>query len=569
VDFYLLISLHLLNYLLKWGKCKKVQNANSINSGRLFGGVMVIPKVNDGLTKDAAVTRQEERGLRVNRPGKPLRIEDHRVFNIFALNADPLSCVREAVQNALEANATTVDIFPSRRDTVVVRDDGIGMTRAQLVRFMGAYGASGKTIAADKNLGIGLKAVGAVQNPNSGVLITSWRDPNIAHQVCIAKINDTEYGLVEFGNGDVVREVRLPSGVKSRTGTQVEFTETAFVPVQILRFLNGRYLKFTSIVRVQHQGGGNGVQWRNAMGLLASMEKICAATGQLSLPNCNLYWGIRREARDASDERTLQLLREREFAADPLYFAAWGEAYQSWAAGSGGYQKLYGWGIRAANRDIILVIEHKGRKLGPTPDRSGVSGYDENAEQEQVAENMPEPLQTHMVDFELRNFDKKAESELVREMLRLIDISSFLRIETDSDSESDGDTESTPRSRGTSSNGGVKKPRKDLGIPEHEWVGEDQLGSDPVHFDSAHSRFLVNRDYPSVKKALAGCRNERERMQVKALIVVPLIGVTAAWISQRGELPRQETLESLVMFPPMVGARSIFTGTMRRAKKKD
>lgn len=89
--------------------------------------------------------------------------------------------IRELVQNSIEAGATSVEIFPYSKGAIGTRmciaDNGTGMSASDMVKYLGSYNSSSKSISSGlhDNFGIGVKATCAVANPY-GIVFVSWQN---------------------------------------------------------------------------------------------------------------------------------------------------------------------------------------------------------------------------------------------------------------------------------------------------------------------------------------------------------------------------------------------------------
>lgn len=93
----------------------------------------------------------------------------------------PMQFVRELVVNAIEAKATRIVIGPEWRAVealgvyrFMAADNGVGMSPAQMVRFLNTFGGGGKPIGdAHDNFGVGFKTSTLPDN-HAGVVVLSW-----------------------------------------------------------------------------------------------------------------------------------------------------------------------------------------------------------------------------------------------------------------------------------------------------------------------------------------------------------------------------------------------------------
>ena len=121
----------------------------------------------------------------------------------------PLQWVREAAQNAFEADAKRVEFGIERQAQEkfgiarrFIADDGVGMCEAELVKFMGAYGGSGHQVGgAHSNYGVGLKTSCYPWN-QEGVVVLSWQDGKGSMLRSARDPRAREHGLQSFGEVD-------------------------------------------------------------------------------------------------------------------------------------------------------------------------------------------------------------------------------------------------------------------------------------------------------------------------------------------------------------------------------
>lgn len=115
---------------------------------------------------------------------------------------------REFLKNALEAEASRVE-FGIEWEAVrkhnlyrrMITDNGLGMSKADLLRFFSTLGEGGKPIGGvHQNFGVGAKIAALPWNPN-GVVVISYQG-GVGSLIWIVLEEATgEYELVEFSNG--------------------------------------------------------------------------------------------------------------------------------------------------------------------------------------------------------------------------------------------------------------------------------------------------------------------------------------------------------------------------------
>lgn len=115
---------------------------------------------------------------------------------------------REFLKNSIEAQATRVEFGIEWQGVTkkgfyrrTISDNGIGMSKEDLLKFFSTLGEGGKPIGTvHENFGVGAKIAALPWNPN-GLVVMSWQAGQAA-MIWIVLDEDTgEYELVEFKNG--------------------------------------------------------------------------------------------------------------------------------------------------------------------------------------------------------------------------------------------------------------------------------------------------------------------------------------------------------------------------------
>jgi len=258
--------------------------------------------------------------------GDPFGIEDPSFINDAVANAHPLSSVGEAVDNAIEAGATLVEVFPHRKKGyVIILDNGPGMAQEEIEAALAKYGAGKKERGQQKNKGAGLKAVGAYQNPN-GLIASFWQSRRRAYFATLGKLSSGKHGIFKDAKGQKVFGCDVPAydgELPSQSGAQIELTGITFEPYVIRKYLNDRYLALPETVKlvVWQKHKGDEMKSRPVRSIPDSMSEVCSETGMVRLKTCNLYWGIRiNQGTDAEINRVKNFVANT-FAANPLYYA--------------------------------------------------------------------------------------------------------------------------------------------------------------------------------------------------------------------------------------------------------
>ncbi len=164
---------------------------------------------------------------------------------------------RELVQNAIEAEATDIEIFVeptlAKNDIhkVCVKDNGCGMTAEEMLKYLGSMNSSSKSYNSDhhENYGIGAKATTAYHNPY-GVVFLSWTKDNPCGNLVWLCLENEQFGMKSF---PMTCEIENDEG-------EVIGEETS----DIVSFING---KATNVIPLQHEDYGDfvwdGVNWNS------------------------------------------------------------------------------------------------------------------------------------------------------------------------------------------------------------------------------------------------------------------------------------------------------------------
>jgi hypothetical protein len=131
--------------------------------------------------------------------------------------------IRELLVNAIEAGATRIEFGPEWNAVqyanvyrLMVADNGRGMTKAELLRFLNTFGGGGKPIgAAHENFGIGAKTSLLPWN-QAGVVVVSWTEaePEGGLVWLMRDPQTGEYGARKFLTSEGWRETVPPSEVQ-------------------------------------------------------------------------------------------------------------------------------------------------------------------------------------------------------------------------------------------------------------------------------------------------------------------------------------------------------------------
>jgi DNA mismatch repair protein MutL len=169
------------------------------------------------------------------------RLSDHLVNKIAAgeVVERPASAVKELVENALDAGATTVavDLKDGGAARIRVADDGIGMTPAELELALERHAtskiATETDLAAIATLGFRGEALPAICAVSRFVIVTSPRPGG-------------DGGRVAGQAGSVVQRLQVPAGA----GTSVEVTDLFFNTPARLKFLKSPATELAATLRL-------------------------------------------------------------------------------------------------------------------------------------------------------------------------------------------------------------------------------------------------------------------------------------------------------------------------------
>ena len=172
----------------------------------------------------------------------------------FGRDVHPSQFLRELVQNAIEAEATKIDILNepilAKKDILklCVRDNGKGMTAREMYQHLGSMNSSSKSSNSDphENYGIGAKVTTAHNNPY-GVVFMSWTKGNPVGNLVWLSLENDRFGMKSF---PITDEFEDEDGEV--------FTETT----DIVSYIDG---KATNVIPLYHEDYGNftweGVNW--------------------------------------------------------------------------------------------------------------------------------------------------------------------------------------------------------------------------------------------------------------------------------------------------------------------
>ena len=123
----------------------------------------------------------------------------------FGRDVHPSQHLRELVQNALESEATKIDIHyePQLEKKEIyklcISDNGEGMTAREMNEYLGSMNSSSKSSNSDphENYGIGAKVTTVHNNPY-GVVFMSWTKDNPVGNLVWLSLENGQYGMRSF-----------------------------------------------------------------------------------------------------------------------------------------------------------------------------------------------------------------------------------------------------------------------------------------------------------------------------------------------------------------------------------
>lgn len=522
--------------------------------------------------------------------------------------------LREVVHNAMDAGASEIQISVSSTGSLLIRDNGHGMSPEKLLHLIGGWARSTRNIGiGGDHFGHGLK--GCARGFDASIAITSSEDGQLAGKMLLAPGNNGEWGIVEHGCGSAVAEVSLNSTdfLYGKTGTVVEILDVPGYmkkfrnPEAIAKFLNARYLNPRDTIKIYTSPDFTGEQLA-VPGLLGHLRQVSKKDeggnplcGFVELEHCNLYWGTRREDLGRNDP-----------SVDAIHFAWDGEVYHSKSV-RGGMEMLSTWGVRAGASSVIMIIEAKGPDIQTDITRFGsFKGWEKNDARVEVRENLPEQLRAYIDEQIKKRFDGGADDALVQRFLDWVGAPDA-RLPLVAIAGGPGNTQTLvegedgtnvpkpirslrPTKGGGGGKGGGGKPTgpktntggpktntdeptgevqpagtltapgvgdekgKSTGIFPIAFAGREEFETElqPCRIMEAPLAVVINRDCPHIaallEQAIDHVNAEERHHVVRALIQEQVIGGVNAHYNLTGKLPSSEELGVILGHMPLVNA---------------
>lgn len=328
-------------------------------------------------------------------PASTMELEvENASFMLDTLGKDcePLQFLRELTENAIQAAEGVpgrgkviwdIDWATYEADGLVKLccvDTGVGMSAAELKRYINHLSASRHVQSLHGNFGIGAKVAAAPGNPH-GIVYVSWKEGQGSMIQLWRDPDSDKWGLKQFELGDGGYDHCLPldDAVKPEAlkdldhGTMVlllgkERGENTMEPPAgvenrakwIIRYLNQRYFRFPSGVEVRVREGWEEPRenskrnfLRRAKGQGHFLKQASTAFGTVPLSDATAHWWI-------LDERHDERARDSLWASTGHRAALYqDELYELCPPSRGGYQKVQEFGIRFAYAHVVVYVEPK------------------------------------------------------------------------------------------------------------------------------------------------------------------------------------------------------------------
>jgi hypothetical protein len=235
-----------------------------------------------------------------------------------------------------------------------------------------------------------------------------------------------------------------------------------------------------------------------------------------------------------------------EWRAPPLSLACKGETYAETSLGNS--QKLSHWGIRAGDREVILVVEAKGEKVQYSLERDRITGWDMDVAQAEIQKKgLPSKLEAFMTAYEAEFFEPDSEevNKRVAEILgsfgqELVGLSG----KKGKKGTGSGSGSGSGKGTGTPLTDEEKELRRLRKIPEHKFVDKAVMGDRRIQLNPG-PRLLINKDAPEIATVLEQARSQKAKDDVRTSIVVAIKVNWLMLVNQYGTEPTQEALDAL------------------------
>lgn len=397
---------------------------------------------------------------------EPLTIsKEGQGFILEKLGADcaPLQQFREITVNALEAIAAGPDatgtivwdvdwalLAATGKWKLCCIDTGVGMSGAEMTRYINQLAASGKEQSSAANFGVGAKVAAGVQNPE-GVVYLSWKDGEAAQVAFIKDRSTGAYGLQMFeiaeGRYEHVRAVgddAKPAAIET-AGTKVvllgrsQDENTVVAPAAsphqyrwLTRYLNSRFFRLpegvslkvrefvhddpTKWPRSPVQSAEQGSQYREVMGQESFLKKHSLDSGVVDVGDARVHWWLLRDEKKTRNQRNVYLTTGHMgvLYQDELYDLTTGKA---------AHHLLQSFGITFGQRRVVLYLEPKSDRIPVEPNtaRSRLLAAGEPLPIDRWAEGfraeVPDAIQA-MLDAFLSETSSKSHQDSIARRLR-------------------------------------------------------------------------------------------------------------------------------------------------------
>jgi hypothetical protein len=319
---------------------------------------------------------------------------DNTGFLIDRLGDDchSLQFLRELTQNSIEAILDT----KKKKGTIVwdvdwnhfdltgvyklsIADTGIGMTGAEMLKYINHLSASAHEQAHDKNFGVGAKVAAATRN-HAGLIYLSWKSDEerglITH---LWRDPDTnQYGVLRSAREDgTYREhSRIGNDIKpehmGNQGTMVMLMgndsdeDTMIAPpgvpsptVWVARYLNTRYFRFPKGITVKARQGWEQPRSNTDVNVLRTvtgqedyLEKHAQAKGRVGLNRATARWWILKDEAALTSNSGL-------IASSGHMAALYQDELYEMVTGRGGVARLQLFGVIFGHNRVVIYVEPK------------------------------------------------------------------------------------------------------------------------------------------------------------------------------------------------------------------
>jgi hypothetical protein len=460
----------------------------------------------------------------------------------------PKSPFWEALTNGFEATSKLIRIWKNKQGYWVIADDGCGMDQKTLTEKLFDLASSGKEVDADKNFGMGLKAI-----MNAG-LVQAMRVASRAEgsddffQVEFGEISEGIFGPLEIPGEEAdtyVKRVRPPYGGDFTTYVEFLLPEDADAvsPESLIRSINQRFLELPCQVQVEVAAN----KWVDCKGLMALHLESCKPemTGMVSLEHSDVYYGIRKEGASNKywNAPNLTIAHVRKDCV-----------YRGVSISSGGANKLESWGICISSgaTEIGLIVVPKGKKVCISLGRDALIGFDQGVAEKEWRENIPDLVDSFMRVREAANF--QVSDQKIEEVVEgwLLELGYGLKPEK---KKPDPKPDHTPIVRPDKEvvNGDKKERKKKkgaAGAPTPVFVRSTATGGSFLMYESLNQpRLLINTETEAYQAGLEEAMLSKKTEDFQVMVAV---SVVTGWVNSYTSYPHlgfpsQEVMDGIYM----------------------